>query len=163
MNCLVYCSSVPMTRYSRTCLGRPPLWPSKCGLSRQVQLHWNIEPFARIIWPFNMFKTLISHSNGLSRQISLYELRLQPGKVIISCIRFQAWSGGVHINNLSLSCLYRYFKSWMCMVILNLRERQEKKMNHHILSHSNMCKPCTWCTMNIIMNIDIAVSSSLSF
>ncbi len=28
--------SIHSTRYSRTCLERPPHWPQKCGLSRQV-------------------------------------------------------------------------------------------------------------------------------
>ena len=60
--------------YSGTCHVRPPYWPWKCGLSKQVFL-WQVR--LKCIWSSSrgvcgLSRQVISHSSGLSRQVSLY-------------------------------------------------------------------------------------------
>ncbi len=60
--------------YSRPCLERPPHWPHKCGLSRQVIFG---DRFNYIDMPdllpviAGLSRQPVSHGSGLSRQVSL--------------------------------------------------------------------------------------------
>ncbi len=61
--------------YSRTCLERPPHWPQKCGLSRQVVFGDRFSYIEmQIILPKMHGPSIqvISHVSGLSRQASVY-------------------------------------------------------------------------------------------
>ncbi len=63
----------------RNCLERPPRWPQKCGLSRQVvsgDRFSYIEMYRYVILPkmCGLSTQVVSHANGLSRQVSLYRL-----------------------------------------------------------------------------------------
>ncbi len=64
--------------YSRTCLERPPHWPQKCGLSREVSVDRfsYIEMYILLPKMYGLSRPAVYYGSGLSRQVSLYQYYL---------------------------------------------------------------------------------------
>ncbi len=66
--------------YSETSLERPPHWPQKCGLSRQVvsgDRFSCIEMYVHLPKMRGQSRQVVSHGSGLSREVPLYILTRQ--------------------------------------------------------------------------------------
>ena len=69
--------------YSGTCLKRPPFWPSKIGLSRQVVSHSRFTLYE--------FSTVVTENNGLPKEVGLsWQWSLKTGFTVhgqfITCV-----------------------------------------------------------------------------